>query len=436
MNKFEQIRSSYEKKPKFPGHYYKSKKSDKRSLVYQYRNFQSFWQILQNDCFWATNARFSNDEAEQHFGMQVISSLFEDNEAKDEPVDLGLDDNYIVCFCLEDDKLSQWRGYASEGGVSMGFDFGMPRVFSILNSDLEEQGKNEFDTTNSVMQYVDINEVQYINPPINQDANEYIEYCKNQLKLISPENNANAREVYLKEIQKKAPYIKHSGFAEENECRLVFSNIDGKLNECVRYRSASGEMLKYPYIVIKAALPKDEESSCVVRICVEKAQEPSLVKDIERLLKDKISSGKDISVRGCHLLSEAVFDVDESFCQGCVLCHWQDLSHYEKCRTSYNALDNIRYSCYLYKHENCVIISQGENQQEVFEAIYAYVNNLNGKNKIKVWCEGHLPLRKITIGPCINQNSMAEAIRHYCKHKYWLRDVEIELSAIPFRRTL
>ena len=29
-------------------------------LVYHYRNFQSFWQILQSDALWATNASLCN----------------------------------------------------------------------------------------------------------------------------------------------------------------------------------------------------------------------------------------------------------------------------------------------------------------------------------------------------------------------------------------
>lgn len=432
MGKYDQIMNAAEKRIKFTSYTKRPKKSKKQPLVYQYRNFQSFWEIIKSDCFWATNARFSNDEAEQQFGMDVISSLCEEIDGQDELIDLGLDDNYIICFCMENDKLSQWRGYAPEGGVSMGFEFGMSQVFSVLNSDIDGGRENAFDETNSVLQYVDINKVQYIDPHNDYDKNEYLEYCKECLRLVDPANNSDTKEVYRKEIQKKAPYIKHSGFEEEDECRLVFRNIDGQLDRCVRYRDASSEALKYPYIIVKVALPNDEKKLCVVRVCVNKDRETVIVKELGKLLEKKM--GERIFVRGCHLTSESVFDTDEIFCEGCVLCHWKDTNHREKCRCKYNE-GNKQYKCYLYESESCVVISQGKYQKEIYEEVYNYISNIGGV-KIRVWCEGHLPLRKITVGPCVNQKSIAEAIRHYCKHTYWLRDVEIVLSTIPFRKSL
>ena len=104
--------------------------------------------------------------------------------------------------------------------------------------------------------------------------------------------------------------------------------------------------------------------------------------------------------------------------------------------------------------DNSVFISQGNNQKEIFECVYSCVAEFNqrilkkagvakdGKSskkcsqKIKVWCEGHLPIRSITVGPSKNQANIKEAISYYCKHTYWLRDVAVDVSAIPFRKSL
>ncbi len=90
------------------------------------------------------------------------------------------------------------------------------------------------------------------------------------------------------------------------------------------------------------------------------------------------------------------------------------------------------------------MISQGKEQKRIYEIVHKRIQELLKKDSfnegqalnIPVWCEGHLPLRKITVGPCPDQNGMLEAIRHYCKHTYWLRDVEVHASDIPFRKSL
>ena len=98
--------------------------------VYQYRTLESFWAIIESDSFWATNARFSNDHEEQKLGMKKIRELLGDDAKAVE----SLGDCYIICFCDEGDKFSQWRGYAPEG-VSIGFDFNKVRPFYIKKRD-------------------------------------------------------------------------------------------------------------------------------------------------------------------------------------------------------------------------------------------------------------------------------------------------------------
>lgn len=398
-------------------------------LVYQYRNFKSFWEILKSDSFWATNARFSNDEEEQKFGKKIITSIFND-KGIDNLDDIEFNENYIICFCAENDKLSQWRGYASEGGVSMGFDFGIPRAFLIPHSDIDKN----YDSSNSTVQYVGLDSVCYVDPQQdNETDKEFSEKISKQINLVNSTNDKVVNKTYQNEIQKKVPFIKHSGFIEENEYRLVFNNSQGELNDCIRYKNTEDENLRYPYIIVKSELPKDVIKACVVRVCVSTDDEIVLVEKLENELIPKFST----HVKGCHLLENNKPDLGDPFCTGCVLRHWEDVNNYQSCRYQYKSSE-IEYEYYLNEKTNCIVISQGENQKEIFEKVYECVKSYNIENKtdIKVWCEGHLPLRKITIGPCPNQSNMLEAIKHYCNHTYWLRDVEITVSKIPFRKSL
>lgn len=398
-------------------------RTQEKQLVYQYRNFDSFWSIIKSDSFWATNARFSNDEVEQKFGMEVISAICSGNSDLKKTENLGLDENFIVCFCQDDDKLSQWRGYAPKGGVALGFDFGMPRAFTVSSS-------NSSTKACDVLQYVGIDKVVYIAPQGDTSDKDYKQNCEDKLNLVKSPTAVDDLEVLQREIQKKAPYIKHDGFYEEEEYRLVFRNQEGTLNQCILYREANDGALQYPYVIVKCRLPQDPRTSAV-RVCV-KEKEAELTHNLESALKAAHPS----LVHTCRLTKGTKPDANEPFCTGCVLRRWENPNCVQRCRSSAPPSDGD-YEYFLHNDENCVIITQGENQEEVFEIVHKEVQNCcTGDNKVSVWCEGHLPVRTITVGPCANQSNMVEAIRHYCKHTYWLRDVQIFASKIPFRTQL
>lgn len=423
MKEYEYINKAMKKVPEFDNGSWNRAGA---SIYYQYRSFTSFWQIIESDSFWATDARFCNDEEEQRFGEHVIDTLYRGKDSVSEKKS-GLDENYIVCFCKDDDRLSQWRGYASEGGVSMGFDFGAPHAFSVMHSQ-SESVKTKADCE---LQYVALGAVCYMDPRGDQEKDEeYRQKCLQKIDIIDYFLGENTNALYQQEVQRKAPFIKHSGFSEECEYRLVFHNHDGELNKCIRYRDDEKSMLKYPYIVVKTSLPEDMQKKCVVRIGIDTEKEIELV--------NKLNSISEVSVvvLGCHYLPGQKY-INEKYCRGCTIRRMETSNSWQQCR--YNVKKNKVNSNYcLDDKESCVIVSQGSNQEKVFENVYRCVQEFKKQEntEIDVWCEGHLPLRSITVGPCQNQSNMVEAIRHYCEHKYWLRDVKIKVSKIPFRKSL
>lgn len=396
-------------------------------LLYQYRSFRGFWSILTSDSFWATNARFSNDTEEQRFGAKILDVLIKDAEKnaassgeKDSTdkakVDSRIDENYILCFCRQNDKLSQWRGYASNGGCSIGFELGFPGHYSIKDASDE---KKEYPII------AQAGKVFYISARDEEmDDNAYLQKCKEELLGVD-RNGASARD-RLQEIIRRAPYIKHKGFEEEDEYRLVFSNESGLFDKCIQYKKQESTALRIPYVVARAGNPNLAKRKCVIRVCLSNPeQEDEVVEMLKKIvpITDAKSCHKD-----AHKGKDSV--LPEWFCQGCTLRQWKP---YGKKNCRYKG-EELEYEIGLPGSKSCIYISEGLDQEEVHRKIYPAIKNYN--SEIKVWCEGHLPIRSITVGPCENQATVKESIEYYCKHKYWLKDVDITVSRIPFRSTL
>jgi hypothetical protein len=110
-----------------------------------YTTLEGAQSIIAGGDLWLTNSRYSNDDEELDYGHRLVDDVLGEMEQEAKPnaprIDwlqkLGADmrsargDNvYICCFCETDNLLSQWRGYADNGGgVSIEFDpFGFTLV--------------------------------------------------------------------------------------------------------------------------------------------------------------------------------------------------------------------------------------------------------------------------------------------------------------------
>lgn len=422
MCEYDKLVRALELAPSFD---YQKDLSDPPHIGYQYREFDSFWTILKSDSLWATDARFSNDSQEQQFGTDTLTCEL-DEKSKEF---LELNEDYIVCFCAEDDKLSQWRGYAAKGGVSMGFDFGgaVPFHIPLANQELKyDMQKDEYCRV-----FVQSGWVCYLDPNEGQKTRRD---RISSLGTVKESLSDAAQEEYLNDLKKAAPFIKHNGFAEENEWRLVFRNEDHKLSPCVRYRGPDALGVMRPYIVIRPGDPEYNKRPCVIRLYVNEKISSDLLAFLQKEL-DSIDDMDGIVIDSCRS-SAGIQDKRDDFCFGCTRRRFTKRE--QLCR--YHIGKPI-YQMYVRKDENSIIISQGENQKRVFQIVHDCVARfLKEKRdiyegKIPVWCEGHLPIRSLTVGPCIRQKEIVESIQHYCKHVYWLNDVKITASQIPFRRS-
>jgi hypothetical protein len=114
------------------------KKVKPPEVLYHYTGQVGLLGIIQNSELWATKARYMNDATEFERALALATEIL-DGMIADENTALarklacttlrrslrGLEDIHIfaACFCEDGDLLSQWRGYAADGGgTAIGFD--------------------------------------------------------------------------------------------------------------------------------------------------------------------------------------------------------------------------------------------------------------------------------------------------------------------------
>lgn len=298
-----------------------------------YTSLPVLFSILDGDECWLSNVRFSNDSSEE----LILGDQRE------------LRDDYIICFCENGDLLSQWRGYCPSGGASILFYMRKEMYFSVLRSDYSDTHKYEY-ILNRPLPVIYFTE----NPRPDE-----IKFFKDFVRTRHYKPEIKVNDIW--------PYVKNGSFKEELESRLVFSNSEGELDRCVRFRTLENGV-KVPYVVVKCG-------------------------DIGKM------SGR--SVTG--------------------ISGWTD------------TMLRKRYNSHL-----PVFIEEGSDQDEIYKDLRKKIKKIAGncKNEFPVICKGHLPIIRITVAPSPDQERVAEEIRRFCRSKYWLRDVYVECSKIPYISSL
>ncbi len=298
---------------------------------YHYTSLKVLFSILENDSFWISNVRFSNDDSEERLVKEY-------NE----------NDDYMICFCDGGDRLSQWRGYCHDGGAAIKFDIIEPMTWNVLHADYENSKKFE----------------RYENLPLpviyvrglDKDSSKASDEMSTAIKRIDDANGIS--------IEEMIPYLKNKDFIEERELRMAFVNSKGSLSQCIRFRSLENGV-KIPYMIVKNG-------------------------DIGKMLGN--------------------------------------------CMTNPNMFtDDILTK---YKDEfRPIWIEEGNNQEKVYFEMLNKVKEYkekHGGSLIKIYCRGHLPIESITVAPTNDRNRIKEEIERFCKSKYWLRNVKVLTSQIPY----
>lgn len=378
-------------------------------VYYHYTSLEKMWLILEGETLRATQACFSNDNEEILKGIEVVKRVcgkifneqIPDQDMAEFIQNISIDyiDSYIVCFCRKDNKLSQWRAYCKDGGASLGFDFS--------DSNLQYYFKKR-DGIHQTLETSQLHPVYYLN-----SGNNIISDCISeqdlaiqfQTQLTNIGDNQTKKHFILSAI----PYIKHAGFCEEEEHRLLFDNkmdysnhnVNFVFDDIVEYADRDGSY-KSPYISICFSPNniKDKNSHTVKQISIFGTDDDY----------KNISTDINEMIRRYNIYSKEKLKIEE-----------------------------ISMTHILSKNRK-ITIGQAdfENQKNIFYLL-DQINTIKYSKKygvtIPIWCEGHLPIRSITVAPSADQNRIISMIKHYCTHgyHYWLKYVDVRGSDIPYR---
>lgn len=347
------------------------------NIFYHYTTYETFLNIVVGEEFWLSQVSFSNDSEEYYVGKKIVERLFSQGR------NFSKQDFYMLCLCEKDNLLSQWREYAREG-VSVQMDFSRNSVFSIVKN---RRNRDDHDVLNRLVFakpcsvfYIDYTNVEELSREKLLD--KHLKNTKTELtfgeiyaQIESEFKNKNEEIPYFSKAKNLVPFLKNSYFDDELEARLIFEVKDDDREKYVDLNSSDG--IARPYIKVKCGDTHEKELVC------DYIEIGGL---IEESLKKKLVQYTDIDIVDGRSDSPDIF------------------------------------------------IGDGKNQKEIFEVVHklvAYESTLNPQTK--VWCDGHWPIRSVTVGPNISQKLLKESIDHLCKSIYWTTDVDVINSNIPYR---
>jgi hypothetical protein len=200
------------------------------SILYHYTSANGLLGILDSRVLWATDIRFLNDSTEFLFARDLLVShvrrraLRLRNEHVRQVIEREVEDlastavpAYVVCFSEQGNSLSQWRAYAPRDGVAIGFhrgalenvnDFVLRRCEYIHESALTRAEQNSLKR-------------------VTEELDDAIAWTSRLVQQADRRTTVSVSEeppppsVMSQALIWLALQIKHAGFEEEREWRLI-----------------------------------------------------------------------------------------------------------------------------------------------------------------------------------------------------------------------
>lgn len=273
-----------------------------RSLLYHYTTAEGFLGIVETGSVWATDIRFLNDTAEFTFARDaLVRELLRGtrrlrNGRVRAIVQRELDSfasrtvpAYVVSFSERGNSLSQWRAYAPRDGVSIGFHraaLGAVKDFALWKCHYTQESEVAGRNTSRGLQLLALEVEQSI-----RWAARLIQ-AERRKKVRSAQQRSIAEAKHALIISTPLAWaalkLKHSGFAEEQEWRLI-DNRDPRAPDEARFRRGAFGIT--PYLV--APLPERWRGAPlgIAEVIVgPSSNAKAIVGSIQDLLKKKLKS--------------------------------------------------------------------------------------------------------------------------------------------------
>jgi hypothetical protein len=213
--------------------------------LYHYTPQAGLLGIVESQSIWASNIQYLNDAQEARLAFSIMGEAVNGRLRRDKPelgdVDRGGEiwglltkasqqighivdlEVYACCFSSARDQLSQWRGYAGEGGFALAFK--PTAIDTIIHNNQMRMIKCIYDQTKNR----EIAEAIIDSTIATYDA----------LDKASPqEREALAVEHFKENFLLWVPMCKHPGFSEEGEWRLVVFPDGTRQNGDLKHRAS------------------------------------------------------------------------------------------------------------------------------------------------------------------------------------------------------
>jgi hypothetical protein len=278
--------------------------------LFHYTDAHGFSEIVKTGEIWATHFRFLNDAKELHHGealiMEEAARLQQAaaTEIQKEFYKLFLDSFpffklsarihvFIASFSEQGDQLSQWRAYGGGGsGYAIGFqklprgstgnDETAPFALSLFRCNYDEVAFRELVS----------DRIQRAAQALERLAPRFVQEAARSLAL------GTAMAALFRVLSYETPRLKHSGFSEEKEWRLVAITAppDGENGltwpEDVGFRARNGGLV--PFLKLSCCVEPGPARLGLARVVVGPAEDPERATLAARMLLEKYGYDPDI----------------------------------------------------------------------------------------------------------------------------------------------
>lgn len=231
-------------------------------ILWHYTSPEVFWKILSGE-FYATHYRYLNDSAEILYGINASKEQFANSKNKLPYAEkiirfVEQKDFFLFCFSEDADSLYQWRAYAPNGGLSIGFSYnGLVKLIGDYKSKSTDKVFFEFDllkcryvSQGTIKRYIELCAYNLENSKslickecglnilvdsLNNVADDYMRFDGDFYKNIDEITNGSIKtsskyqaDVFnaialLNTLQKRCSSFKNPSFRFEKERRLTIT---------------------------------------------------------------------------------------------------------------------------------------------------------------------------------------------------------------------
>lgn len=267
-------------------------------IAYHYCSADTFINIMQSKVLWLCNLTESNDEDELRITYSTIwDSVKEglkstdlnkddlsdvikiiDNQCK---IQISVDPPFGICFCRQEDLLSQWKEYGDETkGLSLGFDLN----WFIRHGIKQQKPMTSFIQSNAI----GIDNVIYSSDQFVQDMTEAI------YKAIKIDGKASWITRITPTLKHYSGFIKNSSFKAEDEIRIVYYPVASSMD--FKVKDVSGISGLKTNVKDRYEIPWTDDSSQALRsICIGHNCPLSETDILEILRKNNLDTGINIT---------------------------------------------------------------------------------------------------------------------------------------------